>query len=86
MSDPSDPKIYPVPAAMQQAHLTKNDFESLYRRSIEDKESFFAEMAEQFLDWNKPWHSVCHFDFAAGETSWFAGAELNVSVNCIDRH
>ncbi|MEM6300789.1 MAG: acetate--CoA ligase [Pseudomonadota bacterium] len=86
MSDPSDPKIYPVPAAMQQAHLTKNDFESLYRRSIEDKESFFAEMAEQFLDWNKPWDSVCHFDFAAGETSWFAGAELNVSVNCIDRH
>ncbi|MEO0438024.1 MAG: acetate--CoA ligase [Pseudomonadota bacterium] len=86
MSDPSDLQAYPIPDSMRDAHLSKQDFDALYQRSVTDKEAFFAEMAERFLTWNKPWDSVCEHDFVAGEASWFAGAELNVSVNCIDRH
>ena len=42
--------------------------------------------AENFLSWEKPWDTVCTFDLNKGEAQWFAGGELNVTVNCIDRH
>jgi acetyl-CoA synthetase len=40
---------------------------------------------ENFL-WKKPWDSVLDFDFSIPKISWFDGAQLNITENCIDRH
>jgi acetyl-CoA synthetase len=83
----SDFALRPVPEELKSsAHIDRDRYESMYRRSVEDPDGFWAEMAEEFLDWEQPWDSVCDYDFRKGEASWFAGGKLNVSVNCIDRH
>lgn len=79
--------LYPVkPEALQRAHLTDADYQRMYRQSIEEPETFWAEQAKAFLDWSKPWNRVVDADFPRGNISWFDGAELNVAYNCIDRH
>ncbi|NCF44480.1 MAG: acetate--CoA ligase [Proteobacteria bacterium] len=61
-------------------------YQQMYQRSIEDPDGFWSEQAEHFLDWYQPWHTVSNADMPSGNIQWFAGAKLNVSVNCIDRH
>ena len=79
--------IHPVSEFMaQRALLDATAYEALYRRSIEDPNLFWAEQAEQFLNWSKRWDRVCEADFAAGRVEWFDGGELNACHNCIDRH
>jgi acetyl-CoA synthetase len=77
---------YPIPGNFADAHINAERYASMYQRSLADRDGFFAEMAETFLSWDKPWDTVCSFDFVKGQASWFAGGKLNVSVNCIDRH
>jgi acetyl-CoA synthetase len=67
------------------AHLnTLADYEKMYKRSIDDPEGFWSELAESELDWFKKWDTVLNWDppFA----KWFEGAKLNISYNCLDRH
>ena len=49
-------------------------------------EQFWADQASQFLTWETPWETVCDTDISQGQASWFSGGQLNVAVNCIDRH
>ena len=58
----------------------------MYKQSVEQPEQFWAEQAKEFLSWSKDWDQVCQSDFLKGQTAWFSGGELNVTVNCIDRH
>ena len=79
--------VYPVPAEIKKnAHIDREAYEAMYQRSIDDPENFWAEQAQTFLTWEKPWDTVCSFDLKKGEAQWFAGGELNITVNCIDRH
>jgi acetyl-CoA synthetase len=78
---------HPVADAVRQhAHLDNDEYLRLYQQSVEQPETFWAEQAKQFLDWSRPWDSVQQGDLISGEGSWFKGGQLNVSVNCIDRH
>ncbi len=56
-----------------------------YQRSIENPEEFWGEIAEHF-DWHETWNSVVNSDFNTAKTTWFEGAKLNITENCIDRH
>ena len=79
--------VHPVPEALKaSAHINAEDYDAMYRRSVDDPEGFWSDMASEFLHWDTPWSSVCEFDLAKGEAAWFGGGKLNVSVNCIDRH
>ena len=73
-------------AVRRAAQLSQDDYQRLYRQSIEHPSVFWADQATRFLDWSKPWQTVQRYDLETGPASWFAGAELNVSYNCIDRH
>ena len=73
-------------AVRQAAQLSQDEYQRLYRQSIEQPDTFWAEQAKGFLDWVKPWHTVQHSDITTGAAQWFAGGQLNVSYNCIDRH
>ncbi|MFZ3202513.1 MAG: acetate--CoA ligase [Pseudomonas sp.] len=78
---------HPVTEAMRQrAHLNDDDYQRLYRQSIEQPETFWAEQAKAFLDWSKPWDKVYSGNLKKGQVNWFKGGQLNVSHNCIDRH
>ncbi|MBI6648559.1 acetate--CoA ligase [Pseudomonas veronii] len=82
-----DISMFPIADAVRRAaQLSQEDYQRLYRQSIEQPDTFWAEQAGRFLDWTTPWHTVNTSDIQTGATQWFAGGQLNVSYNCIDRH
>ncbi|MDG2089655.1 MAG: acetate--CoA ligase [Gammaproteobacteria bacterium] len=83
----SDQTIYPVSeVARAISHLNLEEYSSLYQQSIDDPETFWADQATHFLDWNQPFSTVYQGDMKQGKFNWFNGGKLNVSTNCIDRH
>lgn len=61
------------------------DYEKIYKRSIESPEEFWAEVADEFM-WRRKWSKVLEWDFSKPEVKWFIGGKLNITENCIDRH
>ncbi len=61
-------------------------YDEMYRRSVEDPEGFWAEMAEEYLYWHKKWDKVLDWEFDTPRVEWFKGGQTNVTYNCIDRH
>jgi acetyl-CoA synthetase len=83
----SESRIYPVQATLAaQAHIDETRYREMYRRSLAEPDAFWAEQAEAFVSWDRPWQRVSQWDFERAEIRWFDGARLNVSVNCLDRH
>ena len=77
---------YPIIQTDRTPLIDSETYESMYERSMNDPETFWAEQAETFIDWEKKWDKVSDVDFAKGKIAWFEGATLNVSYNCLDRH
>ncbi|MFL3654988.1 MAG: acetate--CoA ligase [Halioglobus sp.] len=76
----------PVPANFNDAHIDAQRYRDMYQQSLDNPDSFWAEMANAFLSWDRTWDTVARYDFTKGDAQWFAGGKLNVSYNCIDRH
>jgi acetyl-CoA synthetase len=57
---------------------------SLHQAAATDPERFWAEQAEKYVSWSRPWERV--LDWELPFARWFVGATLNVSYNCLDRH
>src|SRR5918998_1612395 len=70
----------PSPEFAAQANV--NDA-AIYELAAADPQAYWAGEAAN-LDWYRPWDTVLEWDppFA----KWFNGGQLNVSVNCLDRH
>jgi acetyl-CoA synthetase len=64
---------------------TFEEYESAYRHSVENPESFWAEIAGEFT-WKKKWDSVLEWNFTRPDVKWFLNGKLNITENCIDRH
>jgi len=62
-----------------------DEYKEIYKRSIEDPEAFWAEIAGQ-LDWDRKWDKVLVEDFKEVKHEWFVGGKLNACYNCLDRH
>jgi acetyl-CoA synthetase len=83
----ADSKVYPVPAHIaERAWINDEQYKAMYARSVADPDGFWAEQAQQFVTWFKPWTKVHEADLSKGHIRWFEGAKLNVSYNCLDRH
>jgi len=83
----SDNKVYPVPADFAaNALINAEQYETMYKQSVEDPDGFWAEQAEIFLTWSKKWDKVQEWDFHTADIKWFEGGKLNVAYNCLDRH
>lgn len=65
---------------------TLEEYFQVYRRSVEEPETFWSEIARKYFVWQKPWSKVLDWDFSKPEVTWFEGAQLNITENCIDRH
>jgi acetyl-CoA synthetase len=72
---------------LSMAHQIKNsnDANAVYKKSIEEPESFWAEVAEDFM-WKRKWNKTLEWDFHKPEVKWFIEGKLNITENCIDRH
>ncbi len=81
-------RVFPPPEEMKKiAHISSMEqYEEMYKRSIEDPEGFWAEMAEKNISWFKKWDKVLEYDFHKPKIEWFIGGKLNATYNCIDRH
>ena len=62
-----------------------DDYLSHYKKSIEQPEAFWGEIAENFT-WKKKWDKVLEWNFTEPRVRWFDGAQLNITENCLDRH
>ena len=83
----SESKLYDVPPDVAaRAYISNEKYNEMYQRSISDPEGFWAEQAEAFIDWFKPWKKVWNWDYNEANIAWFEEAKLNVSYNCLDRH
>jgi acetyl-CoA synthetase len=83
----SEVKTYPVFESIKaNTHLNTEQYQEMYKQSIEQPDVFWAAQADQHLDWIKLWDTVSRQDFHKAEVAWFEGGQLNLSVNCIDRH
>jgi acetyl-CoA synthetase len=83
----SKESVYPVLNNWSDgAWIDTATYQTLYRQSIDNPKTFWAEQSDQFLTWQHPWKKLNSTNFAKAEASWFVGGKLNVSVNCIDRH
>lgn len=77
----------PPPDMSRKAHIkSMEEYEKIYRRSAEDPEGFWGDIAEKNISWYKKWDKVLEYDFHKPEIIWFKGAKLNASYNCLDRH
>ena len=61
-------------------------YHSNYFEAVENPEAFWATIAKENFTWKRPWTSVLDWDFSIPKVSWFEGAQLNITENCIDRH
>jgi acetyl-CoA synthetase len=83
----SDFPAHPVPQQWADyAWIDEPTYKTMYRQSVENPTQFWAYHATQFLTWNRAWETVCDTDISKGQAAWFGGGQLNVAVNCIDRH
>ncbi|MGB5698559.1 acetate--CoA ligase [Muriicola sp.] len=62
------------------------EYFQLYRKSVREPENFWEEIAEEHFVWKKRWERVFRWDFTKPEVTWFEGAQLNITENCLDRH
>ena len=85
----SDDAIYPVPADFAaQANITQEQYQAMYRQSLDDPDAFWSEQADKYISWFKRWDKVQEWSFDEADLGikWFLGGQLNVSYNCLDRH
>jgi len=81
-------KIFPVPPKVREKSFikSKEEYEKMYKESIDDPEGFWAREAER-LTWFKKWDKVLDWSFKDDiYVKFFEGGKLNVSYNCLDRH
>ena len=78
-------RVFPPPAEFAaEAHIKSlEQYEAMYRRSVDDPKAFWAEAAGE-LDWFAPWTEVQTGDIS--HATWFTGGKLNLCHNCVDRH
>ena len=62
------------------------DYNKNYTAAIQNPEEFWATIAKENFTWKRPWSKVLDWDFSIPKVSWFEGAQLNITENCIDRH
>ena len=56
-----------------------------YKKSIEDPETFWTDIANDFL-WKQKWTKTLEWNFDSPAVKWFIDGKFNITENAIDRH
>ncbi len=75
---------FPPPSSFSaNAHIKSFDqYDQMYRESIDNPEKFWAEKAAD-LHWFKKWSRV--LEWSLPDAKWFVGGQTNLCYNCVDR-
>jgi acetyl-CoA synthetase len=57
-----------------------------YNKSVREPRKFWGKIAEENFVWDRKWNQVIDFNMVEAEVTWFQGAKVNITKNCIDRH
>ncbi len=74
----------PPERVVEKALISAEEFDKMYKESIENTEEFWGKLAEQELYWFEKWEKV--FEWNYPNYKWFVGGKLNITYNCLDRH
>jgi acetyl-CoA synthetase len=76
-------RLFPPAAAFSAKARIKSreEYDRLYRQSIDRPEEFWGQQAEQ-LHWFKKWDKV--LDWKVPDAKWFVGGKTNIAYNCLD--
>jgi acetyl-CoA synthetase len=80
-----DSKISPPRALAAASHCSADEYEAMYRRSLDDPDGFWAEQAGR-IDWVKRPTQIANWSFDPVDIEWFEDGILNLCHNCVDRH
>lgn len=63
----------------------------LYEQAAHDFESFWGQVANEYVTWFRPFETVLQFNPPKPGTEppwiqWYVGGKLNACYNCVDRH
>ncbi len=75
----------PSDRAKSEANVNATTLAQLHAKANADHVGFWSDLAREKLQWSKPF-TVGLDDSKAPHYRWFTDGELNVSVNCLDRH
>ena len=80
-------RVFPPADAVVQAARVSGmaGYEALCAEAERDFEGFWARLARENLQWNKPFTQTLD-ESNAPFFRWFGDGELNASANCLDRH
>ncbi|WP_340589176.1 acetate--CoA ligase [Erythrobacter alti] len=73
------------PAATASANCTPEQYDTLYRRSVEEPDQFWLEQAKRMV-WSTFPTKAGEWSFDPPQISWFADGSLNLCYNAVDRH
>ncbi len=80
--DPEKEDVFwPTEEMKEQAWVSD---ESIYEEALENPEEFWAEQAEEGIDWYEKWDEV--YTEEPYDYEWFVGGKLNLAYNAVDRH
>jgi acetyl-CoA synthetase len=82
-------EVYPPSEAFKKdAHVASmEEYEAMYRRSIDDPEGFWEEQADR-IDWFEPFDTVRDVSYEPRnvDINWYEGGVTNACYNAVDRH
>jgi len=87
----TETRTFPPPERIQKDAYVSSvaQYKKMWDQSIDDPEQFWLEQAKSLTWFTKPTEALRYtWDVANRkiEHTWFADGQLNVSVNCLDRH
>jgi acetyl-CoA synthetase len=68
---------------------SREQYQEMYDRSVNDPAGFWAEAAEDF-HWFQKWDKVFDYNYDRGagkiQHQWYINGKTNIAYNCLDRH
>lgn len=65
---------------------TIEQYHQAYRKSIEQPEEFWREIASHFIWKKQPQKNILNWNFQEPKVEWYRDGILNITENCLDRH
>jgi acetyl-CoA synthetase len=64
---------------------TLEQYQSEYKKSVENPEAFWDNIANKFT-WKQKWTKTLEWNFDSPDVKWFINGKFNITENAIDRH
>ncbi len=78
-------RVPPPADIVRTASCSAEDYEALYRRSLEDPDGFWREQIRR-IDWIREPSIMGNWSYDPVDIRWFEDGILNLCHNCVDRH